>query len=313
MFAKTCSQCHTIFGQGGRVGPDLTGSNRANLDYLLSNVVDPSAVMAREYIPHVIVTDDGRVITGIVRTQDQNAVTVQTQNEMLIVPRGEIESLKQGDKSMMPEDLLRALSHDELRSLVAYLGSPKQTTILATPENVGAFFNGRDLTGWYGANGLWSVENGEMVGRTSGLKQNEFLKSDMLLGDFRLTVQIKLVNNEGNSGIQFRSEALPDGEVKGYQADVGAGWWGKLYEERGRAILSDKSGEQFVKNGEWNTYEIKAVGNHVRTWINGNLCVDIDDPPGAKSGIIAVQLHSGGPTEVRYKDFQIELNPPDSP
>lgn len=77
--------------------------------------------------------------------------------------------------------------------------------------------------------------------------------------------------------------------------------------------MSDKSGEQFVKNGEWNTYEIKAVGNHVRTWINGNLCVDIDDPPGAKSGIIAVQLHSGGPTEVRYKDFQIELNPPDSP
>ena len=97
--------------------------------------------------------------------------------------------------------------------------------------------------------------------------------------------------------------------MKGYQADVGAGWWGKLYEENGRALLWDKSGEEHVKPGDWNTYEIEAVGGHIRTWINGQLCVDLDDPGGAPRGIIALQLHSGGATEVRFKDLKLEAQP----
>ena len=75
VFAKTCQQCHTLFGAGGKIGPELTGSNRANLDYLLSNMLDPGAVMAKEYQPSVIVTADGRVITGIVKSQDADALT----------------------------------------------------------------------------------------------------------------------------------------------------------------------------------------------------------------------------------------------
>ena len=97
--------------------------------------------------------------------------------------------------------------------------------------------------------------------------------------------------------------------MKGYQADIGAGWWGKLYEENGRGLLWDKSGEAHVKPGEWNNYEIEAVGRKIRTWINGKLCVDLDDPDGARRGIFAFQLHSGGPTEVRFKDIELELNP----
>ena len=81
VFAKTCQQCHTLFGVGGKVGPELTGSNRADLNYLLSNVLDPSAVMAREYIPTVIVTTGGRVITGLVTKQTNNALTIVTANE----------------------------------------------------------------------------------------------------------------------------------------------------------------------------------------------------------------------------------------
>jgi hypothetical protein len=196
-----------------------------------------------------------------------------------------------------------------VRSLAAYLASAQQVPILATPENVAGFFNGKDLTGWYGTDGLWSVEGGEIVGRTEGLKRNEFLKSDMMLADFRLTVEVKLVDNAGNSGIQVHSEAKPDGEVKGYQADVGVGWWGKLYEELGRGILWDKSGEEFVKPGDWNTYEIVAIGSHLRTRINGHTCVDLDDPLGARRGITAMQLHAGGKTEVRFRDFKLELEP----
>ena len=106
---------------------------------------------------------------------------------------------------------------------------------------------------------------------------------------------MKLVPNKENSGVQFRSEALPDGEMKGPQADVGAGWWGKLYEESGRGILSDnKSGEKVVKVDDWNEYEIVAEGSQVRTFLNGKLCVDLDDPKISRRGIFGLQIHAGG-------------------
>ena len=171
-----------------------------------------------------------------------------------------------------------------------------------------SLFNGKDLAGWHGTEGLWSVENGEIVGRTSGLKRNEFLISDMAAANFKLTFEVKLVDNAGNSGVQFRSQALEHG-VQGYQADIGTGWWGKLYEEEGRGLLWAKSGEEHVKKGEWNTYEIVADGRRIQTRINGHLCVDLDDAPGARRGIFALQLHSGGPTEVRYRNFQLETAP----
>jgi hypothetical protein len=112
---------------------------------------------------------------------------------------------------------------------------------------------------------------------------------------------MKVTPNKENSGIQFRSEPLPDGEMRGYQADAGAGWWGKLYEEQGRGILSEKSGEQYVKPEEWNTYEIVAVGHKIKTAINGKQCVDLVDEQGATHGVIGLQLHAGGPLEVRFK------------
>ena len=112
--------------------------------------------------------------------------------------------------------------------------------MLATADNAKDFFNGKDLTGWDGDPKLWSVENGEIVGKTPGLKHNEFLRARWRPSDFRLTLKVKLTPNKENSGIQFRSEPLPDGEMKGPQADVGAGWWGKLYEENGRGLLVEQ-------------------------------------------------------------------------
>jgi hypothetical protein len=97
--------------------------------------------------------------------------------------------------------------------------------------------------------------------------------------------------------------------MKGPQADVGVGWWGKLYEENGRALLWDKSGDACVKPDDWNTYEVGAVGSKIRTAINGILCVDLDDPRISRQGVIGLQMHAGGPMEVRFKDFQMQLNP----
>jgi len=309
VYAQTCQQCHALFGAGALIGPDLTGSNRADLEYVLANVLDPSALIGNDYVAHVVATTDGRILTGIIKSEDQNSLTLQTANEVLVIPQGDVDERKQSELSMMPDDLWTPLSDFEVVSLVAYLASPSQTPMLATTENVSGFFNGKDLTGWVGDPSLWSVENGEIVGKSSGLDHNEFLKSELSAGDFRLTFEIKLVDNEGNSGVQFRSEALPDGEMRGYQADVGPGWWGKLYEEHGRELLWPKSAEAHVKPGEWNAYEIVAVGPSIRTYINGEPAVVLDDPEGARRGIFGLQLHSGGPTEVRFRNLKLELNP----
>jgi putative membrane-bound dehydrogenase-like protein len=315
MFAKTCQQCHMLFGSGAKIGPDLTGSNRADPEYLLSNVLDPSAVMAKEYQPNLIATTDGRVITGLVLKDDDKTLTLATANDTITLPHSDIDEMKLSDRSMMPDDLLKPLADDEVRALVAYLASPQQVPMLATADNVNSFFNGVDLAGWDGDPELWSVQKGaepgapaEIVGKTAtGLKHNDFLRSHLLVDDFKLTLQVKLTPNSANSGIQFRSEPHAEGEMRGPQADIGAGWWGKLYEENGRALLWDKSGEAHVKPGDWNDYEVIAIGSRIRTFINGKLCVDLDDPAVARRGIIALQLHSGGPTEVRFRDLRLEL------
>ncbi len=308
VFSKTCQQCHTLYGIGNNIGPDLTGSNRSDPNYLLTNIVDPSAVIAKEYRPTVVTTTDGRVITGIVSAENDKAVTLRTATETIVLPKDEIDERAISNMSMMPEDQLKQFSTGEILSLFAYLRGKVQVPLLATKENAASFFNGKDLTGWQGEPGLWSVENGEIVGRTNGLQHNTFLMSDMAARDFKLSLDVKLVNDMGNSGVQFRTEPL-DGynEVRGYQADVGPGWWGKLYEENGRAILSDKSGEPFLKKGGWNHYEIEAIGSNIRTWLNGQPCADYEDPAGRRDGVFALQLHAGGPTEVRFRNLKLEI------
>ncbi len=311
VFAKTCMKCHRLYGVGYQVGPDLTGSNRANLDYLLSNIVDPSAVLAKEYRPTNLLTTDGRVVSGLIKAEDSRSISLQTADALVLVAKQDVEQRSESDTSMMPDDQLKQFSQHEIRSLVAYLRGDQQTPMLATSENAQALFNGRDLSGWSGTEGLWSVEAGELVGRSAGLSRNEWLVSDLAAENFRLTLEVKLVDNAGNSGIQFRSQAH-GGEVSGYQADIGKGWWGKLYEEHGRGLLWNKPATEHVKPGDWNQYQIVAQGSHIQTFINGQLCVDFDDPDwkdavAGPRGIFAFQLHSGGKTEVRFRNVELQV------
>ena len=308
VFGRTCQQCHTLYGAGAKVGPDLTGSNRADIEYLLSNIVDPSAVLAKDYQSTIITTKDGRIVTGLVTAEDNNVVTIQNATETLKLPKEEIDVRELAPVSMMPDDQLKQFTPQEVVSLFAYLRGKTQVPMLATKEVAGLLFNGRDLAGWQGDSKLWTVENGEIVGRSPGLNHNTFLVNDLSAANFRLSLDVKLVNNEGNSGVQFRTQPQQGfEEMKGYQADIGVGWWGKLYEENGRALLWDKPGDERVKKGEWNRYEIEAVDGHVRTWLNGQLCVDLDDPQGSRRGIFALQLHAGGPMEVRFRNLQLEV------
>jgi putative heme-binding domain-containing protein len=129
VFARTCAACHRLFGEGGAVGPDLTGSQRANLHYVLENVLDPSAVVFSEYQVTVIETKDGRVLNGIIKQETDQAITLQTQNEVIVLPAGDVETRSKSPLSLMPDGLFANLTDDEVRDLVAYLAAPAQVPL----------------------------------------------------------------------------------------------------------------------------------------------------------------------------------------
>lgn len=181
-------------------------------------------------------------------------------------------------------------------------------------EPVTDFFNGRDLTGWSDEAAdmkYWSVENGAIVGQSrENVPRNTFLWSDTPVDNFYLVCEVRLMPNNGNAGIQFRSQRGADGHAKGYQADVGEGWWGKLYHEHGRGLLDkNEAGQQAVKPGDWNRYEILAVGDSIWTAINGKLCTALHDLKGEREGRIALQIHSGPPIQVEYRGLKLVKNP----
>lgn len=308
IYAKTCGQCHTLFDGGGKVGPELTGSNRTDLDYVFHNILDPSAEVGKDYQASTVRTKSERIVSGIIRQQDKDSLTIVTENDTILIPAGEVDVVKPSEVSMMPEGLLTPLSPADVRDLVAYLQSPVQVPLPQAAE----FFNGKDLAGWEGDPKVWSVENGEIVGK-GALRRNNFLFSKVEVSDFRLIVEVKLVPDGANSGIQFRSVPIEGGEARGYQADVGKGWWGKIYHESGRGLLVKDNFDANVKKEDWNTYEILAVGNKIRIAINGKACAQLDDakadPKADFKGFIAYQVHSGGMTDVRFRNMTLEHNP----
>jgi putative heme-binding domain-containing protein len=120
-FNTACAACHSLYGEGGKVGPDLTGGGRDNLDYLLENIVDPSGVVTADFRMSILDLKDGRVLNGLVAAKTERTLTVRTMTESLTIEQAEISGIRESSVSLMPEGLLEALTPEQTRDLIAYL------------------------------------------------------------------------------------------------------------------------------------------------------------------------------------------------
>lgn len=199
-------------------------------------------------------------------------------------------------------------------ALIAELAS----TATAERLNFTLLHDGRTFDGWIGdSEKTWRIENGEIVGGSLEriVPRNEFLRTTRSFRDFELRLQVKLTGTQGfvNSGIQIRSRPAdnPPNEMIGYQADVGEGWWGALYDESRRnkvlAAPDQQAVQQAVKKDDWNEYVIRAEGKRIRTWINAVPMIDYTEPDDTieQEGFIGLQIHGGGRAVVRFRDIRI--------
>jgi putative heme-binding domain-containing protein len=129
LFAKTCRQCHTLYGDGEKVGPDITGTNRSDLDYILLNIVDPNATVGKDYQAWSVMTDAGKLYVGLVVGEDDRVLSLRTETDTLQIPKEEIEFRELTPVSMMPEGILEQLPEEDIRDLVAYLRSSRQVPL----------------------------------------------------------------------------------------------------------------------------------------------------------------------------------------
>ena len=131
LFKRTCNACHKLYGEGGAIGPDITGANRTNLEYLLGNILTPSAVIQDAYKMHLILTDDGRVYSGIPAGENERQLRLRVANrdEPIIIPKSQIESREIAPVSMMPEGMLKTLTDQEVLDLIAYLQTRQQVPL----------------------------------------------------------------------------------------------------------------------------------------------------------------------------------------
>lgn len=202
-------------------------------------------------------------------------------------------------------------------------------------EGFTSMFNGKDLTGWDGLAKFWKVQDGAIVGETKKISQQTiFLHwKGGEPADFEMRCRFRIIGKEANSGIQIRSKKLPNWNTSGYQADLDVSGYslGNLYlydrkpfatfAQRGDSVLIDSAGNRTVNNfadkdklldaykrGDWNDYWIIAKGPQVSVWLNGVLMSKAEDYEAKyvmQKGIIALQLHSGEPMRVEFKDLRI--------
>ena len=192
-------------------------------------------------------------------------------------------------------------------------------SLVGAGKKPASIFDGKTFKGWEGNLKIFRIEKGAIVGGTlkEKIARNEFLSTKKSYKNFILKLEVKLLGGpKANAGIQIRTKRIPNHhEVIGYQADMGQGWWGSLYDEsRRRKVLSKANPaviDKILKPDEWNRYEIRCEGKRIRLFINGTQTIDYTEPDSKipLEGVIAVQIHGGPPSEAWYRNISIRELP----
>jgi hypothetical protein len=195
------------------------------------------------------------------------------------------------------------------------LALPLAAGVAAAEEGFEPLFDGRTLEGWEGDRSIFRVADGAIVGGTldERIQRNEFLCTTREFGDFELRLKFKVLGQGANAGVQFRSRRIPNHhEVRGYQADLGDGWWGSLYDESRRNKILAAADKTIITEAldrdDWNDYAIRCQGPRIQLWINGRQTVDYTEPDATiePAGLIGLQIHGGPPSEAWYKDIRVK-------
>ncbi len=303
-FAQLCMTCHAIFGSGGNVGPELTGAYM-DVDYLLQNILDPNAIIGKDYQQTIIQTKSGQFLAGINSGEDETSVTLKTLAGPASVQRSDIAELTVSPVSMMPEGLLGALADDEIRDLFAYLQQHGQIPMLVTAAAVNDFYNGVDLKTWHASSATWKVEDGAIVGRGTG-STPEFLVSDMVAQDFRLTAQVRVSGDNTVAEIAFRGVER-DGLFEGASLSFGGAGPAEVVKYRRDAAPDRQVAPLRISSGEWTQIQISARGSGVEIEAGGGT-LQLEKLPGVPRSVIGFYVLGPG-AELQVKDVKLELLP----
>ena len=300
LFSQTCGVCHTLFGVGGKIGPELPGSFE-DVDYLLQNIVDPNALIGKDYQQSFVRLKDGQTVSGIVAGDDASTVTLKTLGDTLTLYRADVVEMKVSEQSMMPEGLISALDEESVRDLFHYLRQRQQVPMLATAQNANDFFNGNDLSRWTASRDAWKIENVELVGRGNA-QQCTTLSSEMIVGDFKLTAEVK-VAGAGAVAELVLFGAPHDGKFAGYSLSCGGGsapnFW--LYSKDAPKFIASSSAATFA---DWTKLEITVVKGTAGLLIGGEPSGRFTATPGRTRP--AFYLLGDG-AELRVRNLKLEL------
>ncbi|HWY86411.1 MAG TPA: family 16 glycoside hydrolase, partial [Gemmataceae bacterium] len=319
LFTKTCMECHTLFGMGAKIGPELTdlrltpggALKRADLNFLVTNIVDPSAEIAKEFQPSVVVTTSGVVIVGIVKESNDAAVTLQTSSKIVVIPRKEIEEMRESKVSLMPVDLLKPLSDHEVRSLIAYVSGPAQVPLLANFENAVYFFTSKDLTFWQPPRAPWKLDDRELVSPGNQTGEPAPLISDLVVADdFRLALQFH-PGKDGRGAIQIRDHARPD--YAGLRAEFTTGAPLEMVDGNGLRLqpAEGPAAADVVKADVWNKLEIIVADARIqRVLLNGKDAIATKEIRIPARAVIGLEGHGVSGQEIRFRNLDLHLPSP---
>jgi putative heme-binding domain-containing protein len=313
LFVKNCQECHTIFGAGGKVGPDLTASKRDDLDFLLTSIIDPSAVIEKPYVPTLVFTTSGNVFNGLLKEKESDAetITLQLGNKFVKVSRDEIETMRESKISIMPVDLLKPLNEHEVRSLIAYLQGKTQSPLLGTSENAAYFFfYENNLSNWKVLAPEWAAAEGKITATSVQAGQAPRLESQ---------VQLEPLEPGAELHMSFRFHAGPDGRgalalthpaPASTAGELRIAWeTGKPLNFIGFGPQSEVPAARAEVQNNWNKLEVFADAKRLRVRLNNQEVLDAADAPSHGRRVVVLEGSSVPGQESQFQNLDMRISP----